>query len=86
MISLSNRLNTRASHPSIKNKPIPPFFLFLPLQLLIFVEDGLADYQTVHPGAHKTAIGIFRRAYNRFAPDIETGVDQDRTAGSDLEG
>ena len=43
-------------------------------------DDAVFKNQNIHLSGHKTTQGIFRRTDNGFTTDIETGVDQYRTA------
>ena len=50
------------------------------------MEKTTSDYQDVHLGAHETAVGIRGSADERFATDVEAGIDQQPIAGQFLEG
>jgi hypothetical protein len=50
-------------------------------RLLLFEQDMPTENQDVHPRHQEAVPGVFRRADNGLAANIEAGVDQNRTAG-----
>ncbi len=46
--------------------------------LLLFFEHEVFDDEHVHIGGHEASKGLFGGADDRFAPDVEAGVDQHR--------
>ena len=48
--------------------------------LLLLARHGVADHQALDIGAHKTAKGVLRRAHDRLAAHIESGIDDCRAA------
>lgn len=53
--------------------------------MLFLAKEAIADGQHFHIGAHKTAEGIFRRAYDRLTTNIEARVHDHRTSRSLVE-
>src|SRR5689334_11489764 len=53
--------------------------------LLRFLQHAIADHEHIELVAHEAAEGIFRRAHDRLAADVETGVDQYGASGQFLE-
>src|SRR5579863_5138231 len=53
--------------------------------LILFAQHAVAGDQHFDVGTHEAAEGIFRRAHDRFAADVEARIDQYRTAGADIE-
>jgi hypothetical protein len=54
--------------------------------LIFFSRNAIPGDQQVNVGAHKATERVLRGTHNRFAADIEAGVDQNRAAGTRLEG
>ena len=54
-----------------------PVVIVLQRFLIFFVENEVFENKGIHFGAHKTTIGLFGCAHNRFSTNIEGGVDQD---------
>lgn len=54
--------------------------------LVFFSEEAIADRQGFNLGSHEAAEGVFRCADDRFAADIEAGIDDHRAAGRMFEG
>src|SRR5215213_1091491 len=48
--------------------------------LRFFEQQMIAHHEGINVRKHKTAIGIIRRAHNRFAANVETGIDDDGAA------
>src|SRR6266436_4566397 len=67
---------------SIRGELLSPIDLFLKLRLLALIEHARLKHQEIHLSAHETAITVLRRANDRLATYIETGVDDHRTAGA----
>jgi hypothetical protein len=55
------------------------------LILRVFAHQAVAHDERLHLGPHETAEGIFGRADDRLAANVETRIDQDRSAGALLE-
>ena len=53
--------------------------------LLFFLKKAVADHKRFDVGAHEATKCVSDCADDRFAADIETGIDQDRTPGELLE-
>src|SRR5215813_9401380 len=51
-------------------------------KLLVLAEDTISDGKHVELCPHEASEGIFRRANDRFAAHVETGVHEHRAAGS----
>jgi hypothetical protein len=49
--------------------------------LLVLAENTISNREEFDPGTHKTGKRVLRRADNRFAAHIETGVHKNRAAG-----
>lgn len=54
--------------------------------LLVLLQHAVADHEQIECVAHEAAEGVFGRADDRFAAEVEGGVDQDRAAGLSLGG
>ncbi len=50
-----------------------------------FEQNEVFQYQHVHVGEHETAIGFLGSVDNRLSADIETGVNDNATAGAVFE-
>src|SRR3954469_15600030 len=70
---------------SIEDEFLAPALVRLQRLLLGFLQQKRLEHQNVHVGAHEAAVGIFRRADDWLASDVERGVDDDRTTGSAVE-
>jgi len=51
-----------------------------------FGHPDVSDHQVIHLGIHEASIGIVGCAYDRLAPYVERGVDQDRAVRQRFEG
>src|SRR4029079_5316432 len=54
--------------------------------LSVLFQKAIADCEHIDLSAHKAAEGVFRRADQGLAANIEAGVHNDRTAGQTFEG
>src|SRR5262245_37743297 len=63
--------------------PIGIIFQWL---LIVLVQKTIFQHQNINSGPHKTAIGVFRRAHDRLAPNVEGCVDDETAAGLGLKG
>src|ERR1700730_13438880 len=52
--------------------------------LIGLLQHAVTNDKHVELVAHEAAEGVFRRAYDRFAANVEAGVDQDGAAGQSL--
>jgi hypothetical protein len=51
------------------------------LWLVCFEQHLFFQHEDVHIGRHKASVSVLGRTDNGFAADVETGVDDDGTAG-----
>jgi len=64
----------------------PPIARLLERLLSLLVEEIIIDHEPVHLGTHEASVGIFSCANDRFATQLETGVDHEPASGPFLEG
>ena len=70
---------------SVQFKLALPVFRLDEIRLVFLVEQEIADDKIIHFRSHEALVRIIRRAYDRFASYIETGVHQQAGARSLLE-
>src|SRR3954471_16561692 len=79
-------MRTSATHPSsIELELVLPFCRLLPFLLLSFAEEKRTEHEEIEVGAHEAPIGIFGRAHNWLAANIERAVHHNRTTRQLLE-
>ena len=54
-------------------------------RLLGFEQQVLTDGKCVHVGHHETTVGIFWSTDDRFATNVEAGIDHDWASGQHVE-
>ena len=73
--------NNPLSRSSIQFEFFFPVVFFVPAGLFFFVKEIVAHDKIIHFGSHKTAECVIGSADDRFASDIERGVDDDSESG-----
>src|SRR5207253_746070 len=66
---------------SIKSELGTPIDFLFELWLVLLIQHTSLQHEKVHLSPHKATITVFRRADDRLATHVETGVDDDRTTG-----
>src|SRR5216683_2402113 len=65
---------------SVKLKLRTPIDIVCKSSLFFLIQHAGFQHEEVHLSAHEATIAVLRRAYDRLAAHVETGVDDHRTS------